>query len=279
MKHEDGYFPGARGAKIFWQSWSPESTLRAVLLLVHGLGEHSGRYGNLVNHLVPKGYAVCALDHLGHGKSEGPRKHVTRFTDFTDTLAIFHARVREQHPEATIFLVGHSMGGLISATYLLDHQADLAGAVLSGPAVKIPEGISPVTIAVGKTLSAIAPRFGLLPLDADGVSRDPEVVRAYVDDPLVYTGKTTARLAAEILAAMQRIAREAHVVTLPILLLQGTADRLVDPASARMLHDLVSSTDKALEEYEGLYHEVYNEPEHPRVLSDVETWLDARLAS
>lgn len=278
MEHREGFLQGVRNAKIYYQAWLPEAECKAVLLIVHGLAEHSGRYMNVVNHFVPLGYAVYGLDHIGHGKSEGTRVYVDRFADYTDTLKLYFDAIRLEHPDKPVFLVGHSMGGLITAAYLLEHQDELAGAVLSGPGVKVPNHISRGTILMGKVLSMLTPKAGLLGLVAEGVSRDPAVVQAYVNDPLVYTGKTTARLAAEMLLAIQRVTAEAATITLPILLLQGSADKLVDPAGAQMLYDAVSSTDKTLKVYEGFYHEVFNEQERGRVLSDVEAWLAAHLA-
>jgi acylglycerol lipase len=277
MKHQEGFFKGVRGANIYFQSWLPEGEPRAALLIVHGLAEHSGRYTNVVNHFVPLGYAVYGIDHFGHGKSDGRRVYVKQFGDYTNTLKVYSDRIRGWQPDKPVFLVGHSMGGLISAVYLLDHQAELAGAVLSGPAVKIPSNITPAKLLVNKMISALFPKFGLLALDADGVSRDPSVVQAYVSDPFVHTGKTTARLAAEMLKAMQTIGGQAARITLPILIVQGSADKLVNPAGARMLYDGVSSVDKEIRIYDGLYHEVFNEPEHDKVLGDVEMWLEAHL--
>jgi len=277
MQHQEGTFKGVRDANIYYQAWLPEGDPRAVLLIVHGLAEHCGRYMNVVDHFVPHGYAVYGLDHIGHGKSEGTRVYVERYADYTDTLRIFFGMVRTWQPGLPIFLVGHSMGGLIAVSYLLEHQADFAGAVLSGPGVKAPDDISAVTIFLGKTLSRLAPKTGVLSLDANGVSRDPAVVEAYVNDPLVYTGKTTARLAAELLKEMQRVTAEAGSIALPILIVQGGADKLVDPAGAQMLYDSVSSADKTLHVYDDFYHEVFNEPEHERVLNDVETWLETHI--
>jgi alpha-beta hydrolase superfamily lysophospholipase len=134
-----------------------------------------------------------------------------------------------------------------------------------------------VTIFAGKLLSALLPRAGLIALEAEGVCRDPAVVEAYVNDPLVYTGKATARLGAELLKSMAHITAEAGKITLPVLIVQGGADRLVDPAGARMLYDAVGSADKTLRVYDGFYHEVFNEPEHEQVLGDVEEWLEKRL--
>jgi acylglycerol lipase len=279
MKHQEAFLKGVREANIYYQSWLPESEPKAALLIVHGLAEHSGRYGNVVDHFVPLGYAVYGIDHLGHGKSDGERVYVKRFDDYTNTLKVYFDKIRGSQPGRPIFLVGHSMGGLISAMYLLDHQAELAGAVLSGPAVKIPNDVTLATIFVGKILSALIPKFGLLALDATGVSRDSSVVQAYVSDPLVHRGKMTARLAAEMLQAMQTVSGQAARITLPILILQGSADRLVDPAGAQMLYGAVSSADKEIKIYDGFYHEVFNEPEHDKVLQDVEIWLEAHLGS
>ena len=276
MRHQEGFFKGVRDTRIYFQNWLPEGEPKAILLIVHGLAEHSGRYMNVVNHFVPLGYAVHGFDHPGHGKSDGTRVYVERFEDYTDTIKIYFDRVRPAKP---VFLVGHSMGGLIAALYLLDHQREMTGAVLSGPAVKVPGKITPTTVLVGKMFSALMPRFGLLGLDAEGVSRDPAVVQAYINDPLVHSGKITARLAAEMLKAMQRISAQASKITLPMMIVQGSADRLVDPAGARMLYDTVGSADKEIKIYEGFYHEVFNEPERERVLHDVERWIEVHLDS
>ena len=277
MKREEGFFKGARDASIYYQCWLPDGEPRAALLIVHGLAEHSGRYMNVVDHLVPLGYAAYSLDHFGHGKSEGTRVYVERFTDYTDTLKRYFDMVRQWQPGKPAFLLAHSLGALIGAAYLLDHQAGLAGAVLSGPAVKVPRNVTGTTIFMGKLLSTLLPRTGLLGLEAAGICRDPAVVTAYTSDPLVCKGKTTARLAAEMLAAMQRVGAEAAKITLPLLLLQGSADRIVDPSGAQMLYDAVGSRDKTIKVYDGLYHEVFNEPEREQVLQDVQAWLDRRL--
>ena len=274
MRHQEGTFKGIRNASIYYQGWLPEGESTAVLLIVHGLAEHSGRYMNVVNHFVPLGYAVYGVDHVGHGKSSGTRVYVERFEDYTDTLKIYFDMVRHWQPEKPVFLVGHSMGGLIGAVYLLDHQAELTGAVLSGPAVKVHDTVSPAFIFVGKLISVLMPKLGLIGLEAEGVSRDPAVVQAYVNDPLVCRGKVTARLSAELVKAIRRVAAEATKITLPILILQGSADRLVDPKGAQMLYNEVNSVDKTIKIYDGLYHEVYNEPEHGQVLGDVRAWLE-----
>ena len=277
MKHQEGYLKGVRDTDIYYQYWLPEDEPEAILLVVHGLAEHSGRYMNVVNFLVPSGYAVYGIDHMGHGKSDGKKGYVQRFEDYTTTLKKYFDMVREWQPEKPIFLVGHSMGGLISAAYLLKYQDELTGAVLSGPGIKVPDTISQATIFAGNILSFIMPKAGLVQLDAEGVSRDPAVVDAYASDPLVYTGKITARLGAELLKAMKRVTEQAPKIRLPIMIVQGSDDKLVDPSGAQLLYDLVSSKDKTIKIYNGFYHEVFNEPEHELVLNDVKIWIETQL--
>ena len=277
MEHHEGWFEGVRGTEIRYQYWLPDGEPDASLLIVHGLAEHCGRYANVIDRFVPRGYAVYGVDHIGHGKSAGRRVYVERFGDFIAVLKTYVDRIGEWRPGVPLFMVGHSLGALIGAVYLLDHPGDLAGAILSGPLVKVPDNISPATVLLSRLLSVVLPKLGVAAVDATGVSRDPAVVRAYVDDPLVYTGKTTARLGCEMLKAMRRVAEEVHKIEIPLLVLQGGADRLVSPDGAEMLHRLAGSADKTLKVYDGLHHEVYNEPERDVVLADVEAWLRERL--
>jgi acylglycerol lipase len=277
MKQIQDSFVGVRDASIAYQAWIPDGDVAAALLVVHGLGEHCGRYENLVQHCCPCGYAVYGLDHLGHGRSEGERQMVESFAGYTDTLRIFAQMVASWQPGKPLFLVGHSMGGLIAADYLLAHPADFAGAILSAPTVMVGDDVTPLTILVARLLAALAPRMGVMALDANSLSRDPGVVAAYEEDPLVSRDKTPARLGIEMLRAMERVMSNAGVISLPLLILQGSDDMLSHPQGAQMLYDLVSSSDKTLKVYEGLYHEVFNEPERDTVLSDVADWLGARV--
>jgi acylglycerol lipase len=277
MTHNEGFFTGARGKQIYYQAWLPTWDPKAILMIVHGLAEHSGRYMNLVDYFVPKNYAVYALDLVGHGKSEGTRAHVERFQDILDDLAAFHDIIKKEQPRKPVFLVGHSMGGLIASCYLLDHQDELAGAVLSASSVKIPDFVNPLTVFAGKVFSALVPKAGLLALEASHISRDHAVVDAYVSDPLVYIGKSTARLGAEMLDAIMRVSKEAEKITLPVTIVHGSNDKLANPDASQMLYDKVGSTDKTLKIYEEYYHEVFNDPGFEVVLGDVHTWLEKHL--
>lgn len=278
MRHKEGHFEVIRNTRNYYQYWSPLDDPKAGLLILHGLGEHCGRYMNLVNRFVPLGYAVYGYDHIGHGKSDGPRVYVERFQDYTGVLDVFLDMIREWQSNKPIFLIGHSMGGLIGALYLLENQGKLSGAVFSGPGIKVPDNISGGIIFMGKILSLAIPKAGIIQLDAESISRDRAVVDAYRNDPLVYTGKITARLGAEMLKAMQHVTDNAKKIKLPVMIVQGGGDKLVDPSGAQMLYDSISSEDKSIKVYEGLYHEIFNEPEHEQVLNDVETWLAERAA-
>jgi acylglycerol lipase len=277
MNQLEGTFRGVRNLTIYHQAWLPEGEVKAAILIVHGLGEHCGRYTNVVNYLVPQGYAVYGFDLPGHGKSEGVREFVKEFADYTQTVTAIYNIVQVEQPGKSVFLLGHSMGGLIACHYLLEHSADFRGAVISAPGIMIPEFVTKFTVFVGKVLSIIAPKTGLIALDSNAVSRDPEVVKAYVNDPLVFHGKTTARLSAELIQAMMTVNEKMEQITAPLIGVHGSEDKLANPKASQMLYDRASSTDKTLKIYEGLFHEVFNEPEHEQVLGDVAAWLDAHL--
>jgi alpha-beta hydrolase superfamily lysophospholipase len=234
---------------------------------------------NVVNFFVPLGYAVYSIDHIGHGKSDGERVFVERFQDYTATLKIFIDIIQDWQPEKPIFIVGHSMGGLMSASFLLEHQDKISGAVLSGPAIKVPDTISKATILAGKALSILMPQIGVTKLDSESLCRDPAVVDAYNNDPLVHTEKITARLGAEFIKTMQEVSERASEIKVPILIVQGSDDKLADPSGAQLLYDLVGSEEKKITFYDGFYHEIFNEPEHEQVLNDVNTWLQKQLGA
>lgn len=269
----------AAGAKLHLQKWLPDTDPKAIILLVHGYAEHAGRYQYFAEHCVDKGYAVFAIDHWGHGQSDGTPGFVPAFSVFHDGVDQLVASAKQEFPNLPLILVGHSMGGLICANYLLTEQSRFFACVLSGPAIKAAEEPSAFLRAISGFLSRFFPKFGVLELDPNGVSRDPQVVADYLADPLVYNGKMGARLAAEMLNNMTKIQRQAGQISLPMLLLHGEKDSLAAADGSRFLHSHISSSDKQLIIYPELFHEIFNEPEKDRVLTDMTDWLDKQLAA
>ncbi|MFT4822553.1 MAG: alpha-beta hydrolase superfamily lysophospholipase [Halioglobus sp.] len=277
MNHKDGKFAGARSESIYYRYWTPQEPARAVLLVAHGAGEHCGRYEHLAEFFTQQGFAVAALDHSGHGHSDGVSGFVAAFDDYIDTLEIFQRQVNTDLGPLPIILLGHSMGGLISARYLLDHQRDYVACVLSGPAIKSDLEPGFVQMTIIRLLSALIPKAGVLQLDANDVCRDPEVVRKYKEDPLVHHGKLSARLVEELFKAMNKVQVGAHTLSLPMLMLHGSEDKMASPAGSHFLNDNIASTQKEMKIYPGLYHEIFNEPEHPQVMRDILDWLESAL--
>jgi alpha-beta hydrolase superfamily lysophospholipase len=281
MEHAEGTFRGLKGLDLYYQRWLPADKPRVLLLVAHGWAEHSGRYMNLVDYFVPKGYAVYALDHRGHGKSEGARGYVKRFSDYLDDLGTFIEIVRKERGDLKIFLVGHSVGGTIAIAYTALHPDKLAGLILSGAYLhtgsSLSSGRAALMIPFARILSKVAPRMGVSVLDASAICQDEAVVDAYVNDPLVYRGKITCRLGAETLTTSRNLPAQMRKITLPILIMHGTADKLSDIAGSQLLYDSVSSNDKTLKLYAGFWHEIFNEPGRNQVFADMETWLAYRI--
>ena len=277
MKHKEGKFKGLKNFALYYQCWLPDGSPKAILLVAHGLAEHSGRYKNLVNYFVPKGYAVYALDYRGHGKSEGTRSYVDRFSDYLTDLKTFFDMVRKEHKGAKIFLVGHSLGATIAVPYVIEHQKELDGVIMSGASLVASPTVSPALLAMAGVVSALLPKMGVTVIDASTISRDKAVVDAYVNDPLVFRGKIPARTGAELAKMWKTLPERMPEIKLPILIMQGTADKLADPASSKLLYERAGSKDKTLKLYDGFYHEIFNEPEHKQVMADVEAWLAAHI--
>ncbi|WP_040482355.1 alpha/beta hydrolase [Luminiphilus syltensis] len=260
-----------------YRQWLPAHTPVATLLLLHGLGEHSGRYQALGERFAQRGIAVFALDHRGHGQSPGPRVNVRHFDDYLPDARALRRVINNQYPELPCFLLGHSMGGLMAARLLLEDQSDYQGVMYSGPAFAAAEPPSPLLMGIARSLAKVFPGTGLMALDASGVSRDPDVVAAYEADPLVHHGKITAGLGVALFDAMDRVMAGAADLTLPTLIMHGGADTLATPGGSRDFFDRLSSADKTLDILPGLYHEIFNEPEGPSVIDQYIDWVMARL--
>lgn len=278
MKHETARFDFQfNNNAIFYQSWQPDTDSRAIVLLVHGLAEHSSRYQEFAEYLVSQDYLVAALDLPGHGQSHGGKAYFNRFSDHQYAVEQLRQLFAQRYPSKKIFLLGHSMGGLVSSSVMLDAQQHYAGCILSGAALKTALQPPAIQIWLINLLSRLLPRLGVMQLDSAAVSRDPEVVKAYLDDPLVYGGKVSARCAAEMFKAMQRVKAQNAQIEIPLLVLHGEADDLTAPEGSRELYNNVSSQDKTLRIYPQLYHEILNEAERDQVYGDIVEWLAVRV--
>lgn len=273
MEHVEWTLTGHDGLVLQAQGWLPEGDPRDVIVIAHGYAEHGGRYRNLVDRLVPQGYALYALDHRGHGRSGGRRALVDRMDWLIEDFHGFVGEVRGRHGGTWVKLLGHSMGGNVAFGYALRWPEDLSGLILSGPLIG---GSMPASQrAVLGVLSAVAPNTGMIALPPEAVSRDPAVVDAYRNDPLVTVGKVAARTAHEMFRAVGGYRDRAPAMKVPVLIQHGEADSLVPLAGARPVIDAIGAPDKTLITYPGLFHEIYNEPEKDAVIADLARWLEA----
>ncbi|MGN2640455.1 alpha/beta hydrolase [Nocardia takedensis] len=272
---EEGEFVSG-GHRIAWRAWLPEQATRGVVVLVHGIAEHSGRYAHVGARLAESGFAVYALDHIGHGRSGGGKANIGSMDQAADSVLELLALARGEQPGVPAFLLGHSMGSLITLYLETRSPVEVAGTVLSAPPLDIPVG-NPLQKLAAPLLSRFTPDLGVLTLDSSMISRDPAVVAAYDNDPLVFRGKVPARTGAEILRATDLVKRNLGELTGPLLVLHGTEDALAAPSSADLVERGAGSKDLTVLRYEGLYHEVFNEPEWDRVLGDVVSWLESHL--
>lgn len=261
------------------QSWLPEGDKQAVIVLIHGLGEHSGRYQNVVDALAPQGYAIYSFDHRGHGRSPDRQcAHVNNWSEYRNDVRAFVQLVQQRELGLPLFLYGHSMGGLITLEYVLHFPEGLAGVIASAPAISEVEA-SPLLLAVGRLMSRLKPDFSLdSGLDAAGISRDTAVVEAYQKDPFVH-GKVSARWSVAFTEAIAWTQAHAADFQPPLLILHGEADRLVPPAGSQRFFEAVRQSDKQHIVYPGGYHEPHNDIQKEQVLADVVAWLQNHLPS
>lgn len=263
---------------LYYRQWTNLDNPKAAIMLVHGLGEHCQRYEPLAAHLNAAGYSVYSMDLPNHGNSAGPKGHIESFDKFLDAASGLYQRIVSDNADAPVYLLGHSMGGLISSRFLIDHQDKFKGAILSGPAIQSPQSPPSWQIGLMKVISMFAPKLGMLELDSNLVSRDPAVVKDYLDDPLVNDNKLSAKLLVEMFKTMGEVADNAAKISLPLLIMHGAEDQLTSPSGSQWLNQEVASSDKTLKIYPELFHEIFNEPEAPTVFADVVSWLDARVS-
>jgi alpha-beta hydrolase superfamily lysophospholipase len=269
VEHKVGFFTGVHGTQLYAQSWRPSGEARAVVVLVHGLKDHSGNYRALAERLAQQGFRVAAFDLRGHGRSEGVRVWVDEFDDYLGDLEIFMKQ--EAEPGRPVLLFGHSMGGAIATLYTMTRHPDLKGLALSGAALAT--DVSGAVIGGTKLVAALSPNAGVFNLDLHDFSRDPAVVSAGLADPLVYQPGAPARTGQELLGAIGRIQEHLGEITVPLLAMHGAADKVTPPAGSKALVEQARSTDKTLKLYPGLYHDLLHEPEKEKVTADLVKWL------
>ena len=261
---------------LLHRHWLPERATRTVAI-VHGLAEHSARYEHVARWLAARGYSVHAFDQRGHGESEGPRVYTPSFEVLLDDLERFLARVRRAEPSSPLVLLGHSMGGLEVATLLVERRPDVAAAVLSGPALASSQPLGAWLGATLRVLASLAPRVKIpSSIDPEGLSRDPDVVAAYMADPLI-DKRYSARLVRELLDAIAAIEGRGPEVGVPLLIVHGEADPVCPVEGSRSFAADLRSAGSDLRSYPGLRHEVLNEPEREEVLADIASWLEKHV--
>ena len=278
MKHLETSYQTHDGLKLYLQAWTPDSP-RASLLLVHGLGEHSGRYAPLVERLVESGVAVFTFDGRGHGKSANgkPDAFFASYRDYLEDIDRLNEKVVGYFPGIPSFLFGHSMGGGLVAAYVIDYQPKAAGVILSSPAIKEAEGTSKALIAVSGLISKWLPRLKALKLDANRISRIPAEVQSYLSDPLNYTQPIPARTAHEVYQMMQSIQANAASFELPVLVVHGKADGLTNPKGSELFMEKAQSEDKTLKLFPGAYHELIHDLEAEEMIQTVVEWIGERV--
>lgn len=268
-------FEGVGGLNIFTRSWHPEGQPRAVVVIVHGFNSHSGYYTWVAEQFVADGLAAYALDLRGRGKSDGERFYVQKFDDYVNDLATFVTIAKSAEPGLPVFLLGHSAGGVVSCVYTIEHQDELAGFICEDFAHEVPA--PDFALAVLKGLSHVAPHAHVLKLKNEDFSRDPEVVAAMNDDPLIAHEVQPTQTIAEIVRADERLKVEFPQITLPVFILHGTEDKATKPSGSQRFYDMASSTDKTLKFYEGRYHDMLNDLGKEEVMADIKAWINDHL--
>ena len=264
---------GDRG--IFVRSWQPSGVARAVVVLCHGFNSHSGYYVRTGEALAARGFAAYALDLHGRGRSDGERFYVESISEYVQDVAMVVSLAKSRHAGLPTFLLGHSAGGVVSCIYTLENQDELAGFICESFAFQVPA--PDFAIAALKGLSHLAPHAHVLKLHNEDFSRDPAVVSAMNLDPLIANETQPTRTIAELARADERLGHDFPQITLPILILHGTADKATKPSGSQTFYDTAGSKDKTLKFYEGHYHDLLNDVGREEVLGDVVQWMEARV--
>ncbi|MDM8358929.1 alpha/beta hydrolase [Pandoraea communis] len=277
ITYSESHLQACDGLSLHMHRWQPDTggePLRAVVAIIHGMGEHGGRYARLAEHFAAYGIATVAYDLRGHGRSGGPRVFVKRFDEYLDDTEIFLTHIRTTFGPTPLFLLGHSMGGAIAALFVITRApANVRALILSSPALAPGEPVAPWMATAGRWVSRWLPKVPVFKIDPALISRDEAVVAAAKKDPLNAYRATPARTAAELLDAMARIHANAHALHLPLYIFHGTADRLTAPWASEQFHGNAGSQDKTLRLYPGHFHETLNDIGRQKVIDELTQWL------
>ena len=273
----EGSFSGVGNVTIFTREWQPAGRSHGVVVISHGLNAHSGQYQWAAEQLTSSGLAVYAMDHRGRGRSGGERFFVNKYTDWTKDLATFIELVKAREPGLPVFLLGHSAGGVIACCYTLEHQNEIAGLICEDFAYQVPGPAVALTIVKG--ISHVAPHAHVLKLKNEDFSRDPAVVAALNADPLIAGESQPSETVAELARADELLKKSFHRITLPVLILHGTADRVTKPSGSKEFYEKAGSRDKVLKLYEGHFHDLLADFGKEQVMADIQAWIGARLGT
>ncbi|OQY34723.1 MAG: lysophospholipase [Anaerolineaceae bacterium 4572_5.1] len=275
MKTEKWDFKTNDGLNLYAFSWTPEKAPKALICLVHGHGEHIERYAHVAAAMNEAGYALMGFDHRGHGQSEGARGHTPSYDALLDDISAFLTQAEERYPNLPRFLYGHSMGGNLVLNYALRRKPTLKGVIATGPWIKLAFEPPAIQVFLGKTMNKIYPAFiQASGLETAAISRDPNEVSAYENDPLVHD-KISARLFVGMYEAGLWSLEHAAEFPLPLLLMHGSADRLTSAEASRQFAEAAGDA-VTLKVWDGWYHEIHNEPEKAEVFKTTIEWLDAQ---
>ncbi len=277
MKTFEWKWKSADGLEMFARGWAPENEPKAVVCLVHGLGEHIGRYEHVGAAFAAAGYALLGFDLRGHGRSGGPRGHAPSLEAFFQDIDDFVREAEARYPSAPRFIYGHSLGGLLSLSYGLSRKVNVRGMIVSSPGLRTAIHEQKAKLILAKLLGSLAPTITLpSELATEHLSRDPQVVRDYVNDPLVHD-KITTGFGRAGLKATELVFERAAQLPIPILLVYCSGDQIAFPRGSEEFAGLAPKGLVTLKRYEGLYHEPHNEPEKAEVLKDYVQWLDEQV--
>jgi acylglycerol lipase len=268
---------GSSGLNLFMRSLRPAERTRGVVVIVPGFNSHSGYYGWVAEELAAMGLAVYAVDLRGRGHSDGERFYVEKFADYTSDVGAVVALAQSRETELPLYLLGHSAGGVVSCIYTLEHQAELAGLICESFAFQVPA--PDFALAVFKGLAHIAPHAHVLHLKNEDFSRDPKVVQAMNNDPLIAHETQPTQTLAEMVRADERLKKEFPLITLPLLILHGTLDKATRPSGSQLFMDTAGSTDKTLKLYDGHFHDLLNDVDREVVMADITRWIEAHLSA